>query len=118
MSKRRWVRIGESQQEFLGRMGDRDTLVVVVEGKKICLARQPDGLKAIQNKCPHAAGALGDGWCGDDGNIICPLHRYSYDLETGRSTDGNGLYAEPYPLEEREDGLYLGFRQGNWFRFW
>jgi nitrite reductase/ring-hydroxylating ferredoxin subunit len=48
------------------------------------------------------------------GNIVCPLHRYKFSLVNGRNVSGEGYYLKTYPVEQREDGLYIGFEK-SWF---
>ncbi len=86
---------------------------VKIDGKKICLIRQENKLYAIQNTCPHAGGILSGGWC-KEGNIVCPIHRYEYNLETGRGLPGQGDYIHIYSIQMRTDGLYIGFEEGFW----
>ena len=89
---------------------------VALAGKKICLVRDGESLFAFQNTCPHAGGILSGGWC-SHGHLICPIHRYEYNLETGRGAPGQGDYITRYPLEVRNDGVYIGFKQSLWKRF-
>jgi nitrite reductase/ring-hydroxylating ferredoxin subunit len=89
---------------------------VKVDGKKLCLIRHQTKLFVVQNTCPHAGGILSGGWC-KEGNIVCPIHRYEYNLITGRGAKGQGDYIHIYPTEEREDGLYIGFKESLWKRF-
>ncbi|WP_442592155.1 Rieske (2Fe-2S) protein [Pedobacter sp. AW31-3R] len=89
---------------------------VTVAGKKLCLLRHAQKLHLVQNSCPHAGGTLSGGWC-ERGMLICPIHRYSYHLENGRGAEGQGDYINTYPLQERPDGLYAGFRQTLFSRF-
>lgn len=89
---------------------------VQVGGKKICLVREKGKFYAFQNTCPHAGGILAGGWC-EHGNLICPIHRYTYSLETGMGAPGQGDYIRSYPLLMQSDGLYIGFKDGLWKRF-
>lgn len=95
---------------------------IKVEGKTFCLVRYNDKFYATQAKCPHAGADLSFGWC-KQGKLICPYHRYSYDLETGKGSEGQGDYINIYPIEVRKDGVYVGLpeRKG-WlkklFRLW
>jgi len=84
---------------------------VHVGGKKICLIKNEGKLFAVQNDCPHAGGILSGGWC-KNGNLVCPIHRWEYSLTTGRGAEGQGDYIHIYPLEIREDGIYIGFKKG------
>ncbi len=86
-----------------------------VEGKKLCLVKHEDKIHALQNTCPHAGAILSGGWC-KNGNIICPIHRYEYNLTTGRGAEGQRDYVDVYPVEEREDGIYIGIKEGFWQR--
>lgn len=88
---------------------------IKVDGKKLCLVRHENVLHAIQNTCPHAGGILSGGWC-KNGNIICPIHRYEYNLTTGRGAEGQRDYVDIYPVDERKDGVYIGFEEGFWQR--
>jgi nitrite reductase (NADH) small subunit len=41
---------------------------------------------AAQAHCPHRGGPLADGIIGA-GKVICPLHAYKFDLQTGKPID-------------------------------
>jgi nitrite reductase/ring-hydroxylating ferredoxin subunit len=84
---------------------------IVVAGKKLCLVREQGELYALQNTCPHAGGTLSGGWC-EHRYLVCPIHRWSYDLKTGRGAAGQGDYINTYPIEQREEGLFVGVEQG------
>ena len=65
--------------------------------KTIAVFRQRDGrLFATDNMCPHKAGPLADGLVGS-GKVICPLHMWKIDLETGRCLGENGA-VRTYPV--------------------
>jgi nitrite reductase/ring-hydroxylating ferredoxin subunit len=91
-------------------------LQVKANGKKICIINHQQKLYATQNTCPHAGGNLSGGWC-KNGHIVCPIHRYEYNLENGRGAEGQGDYINIYPVELRDDGLYVGFKESLWQRF-
>jgi len=76
-------------------------------GKTICLVGLDDEVFAVSAKCPHAGGDLAAGWC-KEGKLVCPVHRYSYSLETGRGSEGQNDYIDTYPVEIRDDGVYVG----------
>lgn len=77
-----------------------------VEGRKLCIVKTGDEIYATQPYCPHAGATLAGGWC-KNGKLICPYHRYEYDLKTGRGGTGQGDYIDIYPTEVRDDGVYL-----------
>lgn len=85
-----------------------------LKGRKICLLRTEAGLFAVQDKCPHNGASLSRGMCSAKNEIICPLHRYSFDLKTGKATSGGAYALQTYPIESREDGLWLGIKAAWW----
>jgi len=40
--------------------------------------------------------------------LICPIHRYSYDIHTGKGDPGQHDFVDVYPVEIRDDGVYIG----------
>jgi len=82
--------------------------ITEVNGKKICIGKYREGLFAFAYKCPHAGGILADGHIDPLGNVVCPLHRYKYDLQNGRNVSGEGYYLKNWPVESRQDGVYIG----------
>ena len=88
-----------------------------IKNKKICLAHTSEGFFAVNDKCPHNGASLGNGYCTDEGSVVCPVHRYHFDLKTGRAKSGLGDFVQPYPLEIREDGIFIGFEEWKWNLF-
>ena len=50
--------------------------------REILVVETADGIVAYNGVCPHLAGPLLDGEI-RDGTIVCPWHRYRYDLASG-----------------------------------
>jgi len=75
--------------------------------KSICLVGYEGKIFALGATCPHAGGDLSIGWC-NNGKLVCPFHRYSYDLETGKGSTGQNDYINTYPVEIREQSVYIG----------
>ena len=88
-----------------------------IAGKIICLAKKENTLSACSAKCPHAGGTLADGYIDSLGNIVCPLHRYKFCLKNGRNVSGEGYFLKTFPVEIREDGIFVGFEQNNFFKW-
>lgn len=82
---------------------------VQVGGKALCIVRHAGTLHALLDRCPHQGSSFVGGWC-EGGNLICPLHRMGFDLATGRSRSMGTDGAEVFPVEERADGVYIGFQ--------
>jgi len=84
------------------------TTTLVVEGRAIALSRTESGWGALDNRCPHQGGPLGDGEIDPDtGYLLCPWHGYEYDPLTGAPPEGFADVATCFRIEERDDGLYI-----------
>ncbi len=109
--KHSWHKVAEHINEL--EFADNKIAVVRVMDKKICVAANNDNLFAFAYKCPHAGGILADGHIDALGNVVCPLHRYKFNIENGRNTSGEGYYLKHWPVEQREDGIYVGLEESS-----
>lgn len=80
---------------------------IKLSGKSICLVNFENKFYAVSAKCPHAGADLSEGLCVRK-LIVCPYHRYTYDLETGKGGEGQNDFIETYPVEIKDDGVYVG----------
>ena len=87
---------------------DKSFIKKIKAGNKyICLVGYNGDIFALSAKCPHAGGDLSAGWC-HDGKLVCPFHRYSYNLQTGKGSDGQNDYINTYPVEVKGKDIYIG----------
>jgi nitrite reductase/ring-hydroxylating ferredoxin subunit len=68
---------------------------------------------AMDNKCPHQGGPLGEGSIesGTDGQcwLRCPWHGWDFDPKTGLPPGGHeDTGQQMFPVEVRDDGIYVG----------
>lgn len=100
-----FVKIAESLAEL--DFSAEGLTLVEVKGKSICISRHGDSVYACNARCPHASGNLADGYIDVLGNIVCPVHRYKFSLQTGRNNSGEGYFLKTYPLRVEEDGVFI-----------
>ena len=106
MAKRyKWKKLADSENEI--DWLPNGIAVVTIEEKKICITRWNERMFSFAYKCPHASGIMADGYIDALGNIVCPVHRYKFNLQNGRNTSGEGYYLKRWPVEKREDGIYV-----------
>ncbi len=75
-----------------------ESKVVEANGKTIALFNVFGEIYAIDNKCKHAGGPLGEGTC--NGNIvICPWHYWMYDVTTGVSPENPEIKVDKYEVK-------------------
>jgi nitrite reductase/ring-hydroxylating ferredoxin subunit len=94
---------------------DNNIAIADLDGKKICIGKFREVVFAFAYKCPHAGGILAEGYIDALGNVVCPLHRYKYDIKNGRNISGEGYYLKNWPVEIRDDGVYAGIETGGGF---
>ena len=68
---------------------------------------------AMDNRCPHQGGPLGEGSIekGKNGKCMlrCPWHGWDFDPKTGLPPGGHEDSGQTmFPLEVRDDGIYIG----------
>lgn len=69
----------------LDQIADQRGLAIVVRGTDVALMRDGSEVHALGGTCPHRGGQIADGRV-VDGDAICPLHLWDFDLATGIST--------------------------------
>jgi thiamine pyrophosphate-dependent acetolactate synthase large subunit-like protein/nitrite reductase/ring-hydroxylating ferredoxin subunit/CDGSH-type Zn-finger protein len=73
---------------------------------------------ALDNACPHQGGPLGEGSIecnGDDGDcwLRCPWHGWDFHPLTGRSPGEHDDGVRTYPVEQRDDGIYVAVTESS-----
>ena len=96
-----WHRVDASDLPDEGRV--RST---VVDGRPVALTRCGERLGALENRCPHQGGPVGEGSI-ENGWLRCPWHGYDYDPTTGKPPEGFSDAVASYDVEERDDGAYV-----------
>lgn len=81
---------------------------VTCEHTTVCMSRFQGQYAALDNKCPHQGGPLGEGSI-ENGLLRCPWHGWDFDPITGKPPGGYDDGVATFPVEEREDGVYVGF---------
>jgi nitrite reductase/ring-hydroxylating ferredoxin subunit len=109
--KYKWYKIAASRDELVNSPAGK-ILTLQVNSKNVCITVFNEKLFAFAAKCPHAGGYFADGYVDALGNVVCPLHRYKFSMSNGRNTSGEGYYLKTYPVEEREEGVFLGMETG------
>lgn len=114
--KYHWHKVAESEAELI--LGENQIAVVEVKGKKICLGKYQQEWFGFAYKCPHASGIMADGYIDAVGNVVCPVHRYKFSVKNGRNTSGEGYFLKTYPVQLREEGLFVGLPDQGLFGLW
>ncbi|MEA3411001.1 MAG: thiamine pyrophosphate-binding protein [Pseudomonadota bacterium] len=98
-----------------GELREREVRTVQAGSESLALVRFDGTTAALDNACPHQGGPLGEGAieCSDQGEcwLRCPWHGWDFNPLTGESPGGFGDGVPTYPVEERDDGIYVRVRE-------
>ena len=111
--KYKWYKIADTIAGL--QFGENNIMQAEIEGKKICIVKTFGGLAACAAKCPHAGGNMAAGKVNKDGNIVCPVHGYIFNLGNGRDVLGEGYFLKIYPVKVNDVGIFLGIEDGGLF---
>ncbi len=111
--KYKWYKVADLISDL--NFKENDLAEIEVAGKKICMAKINNSVAACALKCPHAGGAMSEGFLDKNGNIVCPVHRYVFSFENGRDVSGEGYFLKIYPVEVNDTGVFIGFEEGGLF---
>jgi len=88
-------------------LADGRVTTVQAGHRSLALTRVAGRYGALDNRCPHQGGPLGEGSI-EKGLLRCPWHGYDYDPLTGSPPPPFSDAPACFPVEVREDGVYVG----------
>ena len=98
-----WLKVLELEELSEGRVKP-----VTCKHRTLCMTRFEGEFAALDNKCPHQGGPLGEGSI-EGGWLRCPWHGWDFHPLTGKPPGGFDDGVETFPVEVREDGVYVAF---------
>ncbi len=106
----KWYKVAD-----IGELPQGQVMTAMAGFTAVCLVHSKShGYTVLDNRCPHQGGPLGEGQLGPlpHGNpaeewVICPWHGYEYNPQSGEAPEGYGDVAPSFPLEVRDDGIYV-----------
>ena len=101
------VKIFPSKEEALTKIKHGKPQLIIIDGKKICLARFDEKFYAFDNACPHQHEPLNKGAVTKFEEIVCPLHYYRFNMTSGQETNNRCKSLELYQIELNDDGLFI-----------
>ncbi len=78
--------------------------------KGICLTHYKGKFSALDNKCPHQGGPLGEGSI-ENGLLRCPWHGWDYDPCTGKPPGGFDDGIDTYHVKEENGKILVGLEE-------
>jgi len=109
-----WFKIFEKEDNAGEYLQPGTFILFNFKNEKICVTKTSEGLFAFGDRCPHNGASLSKGFCTKEDEVVCPLHRYSFNLKTGRATSGGAFALKTYPIEIRDNGVFVGIKASWW----
>lgn len=85
---------------------DRSGESILVDGIDVAVFKLDGRLFALRNDCPHQHFHILHEGVMIEGAVICPMHGWAFDLETGESRAGQGRLTT-YPVSVEKDVVYV-----------
>ncbi len=105
-----WVKIAHSENEIS--FNENNLAEVITEQRVICVGRYDGKIFAFAASCPHASGLFINSYIDAMGNVVCPIHHYKFCIMNGKNVTGEGYFLKNWPVETREDGVFVGLQKG------
>lgn len=93
-------------------LADGQIVEVTAGPVSLAVARCADRIYALHNSCPHKGGPLSDGSVSlRRAEIICPWHRFRFDLATGRSITNPEVAVRTFPVRVVDGAVIVDVAQ-------
>ncbi len=79
---------------------------VDLDGLRVAVFNDGGQFHALLGRCPHANGPMGHGWI-EDGEAVCPLHRWRFKLSSGRCTTDRNYSLHRFRCEVRDGKVWV-----------
>ncbi|MFN5942477.1 MAG: Rieske (2Fe-2S) protein [Bacteroidota bacterium] len=76
--------------------------------KQLIVVKKNNQAHAFAATCPHAGASFCEGWLDAHDRLVCPLHKYRFDIVNGRNTTGEGYKLKIYPTKIEENIIFIG----------
>ena len=105
MARRVWRKVAGP-----GELAEGRVRAVACGTRTICLTHFEGTYGALDNRCPHQGGPLGEGSI-EGGWLRCPWHGWDFHPVTGKSPGGYEDGIPTFEVEERPDGVYVALEE-------
>ena len=101
-----WYRVLDHKKE----LPEARVKTVTANHKGICLTHYKGKFSALDNKCPHQGGPLGEGSI-ENGMLRCPWHGWDFHPCTGLPPGGYDDGIETFKVKEEDNAIYVGLEE-------
>jgi ferredoxin-nitrite reductase len=95
-----------AQAVTIGDIPEGRAKLVRIRGEEMAVFKCDGKIFGVQNSCPHEGGQLCNGWL-ESGEVVCPLHRYRFNLQNGLCSTDPKLKIKVFKLIARDGAVML-----------
>ena len=99
----KWIKVLDNKKT----LPEGRVQTVTAGHQDICLTHFKGKFSALDNKCPHQGGPLGEGSI-ENGMLRCPWHGWDFDPCTGQSPGGFDDGMNTFEVKEEDEAIYVG----------
>ena len=103
-----WIKVFAGLNDALQRIPEKKPQLVIIGDTRICLVRNNNMFRAVQDACTHNGESLSKGHLNYLGEIICPWHNYCFELHGGKEIQGRSQPLRTYPVKIDGTGFFIG----------
>jgi 3-phenylpropionate/trans-cinnamate dioxygenase ferredoxin component len=103
-----WIKVFDNESKAREIIVADKPQLLILKGKRICLALHNNIFFAVQDSCSHSGESLNKGNINYLGEIICPLHNYRFNLQNGRECSSRSRDLSTFPIKIDESGFFVG----------
>ncbi|MEM9859571.1 MAG: Rieske 2Fe-2S domain-containing protein [Bacteroidota bacterium] len=103
----KWVKVFDSPETANSQFADRDTIMVLIGKRELCLVKFNNEYFAVSDLCPHQRESLSKGQITPYGEIVCPLHFYRFNLKTGTECQNRTDDLKRFQVKVDDSGLFI-----------
>ncbi len=101
-TSKKWFKVLDNKN----RLPEGRVQTVIAGHKNLCLTHYKGKFSALDNKCPHQGGPLGEGTI-ENGMLRCPWHGWDFDPCTGQSPGGFDDGQETFTVKEEDGAIFV-----------
>ncbi len=106
MATMKWYKVLDDKNE----LPEGRVMTVTAGHQGICLTHYEGKFNALDNRCPHQGGPLGEGSI-ENGMLRCPWHGWDFHPCTGKPPGGFDDGVPTYLVKEDEGAIYVGMEE-------
>lgn len=99
--------LGSSKEEVLRMIPERVIKKIILGNRSVGIVREVEIFTCFEEFCPHRGASLIQGSINAAGELICPLHAYRFELQTGKLKSGSCRDLSTFPVFLSENGLEI-----------